>query len=99
MKEYCVDCEYAEKCEYAYCINFCDECKDRLTCGIRYESCDAGYDIECNNGFEPINDYDEWDDDEEEDTPTKSFLKCSATTHAFCPCTVRPKKEQNYKDP
>lgn len=35
-----------------YKDNFCDDCRDSVFCTIRSVSCQAGYDIECNNGFE-----------------------------------------------
>ena len=48
----CDGCEYYNECEYADNYNFCDDCKDCFGCPIRSVSCKAGYDIECNNGFE-----------------------------------------------
>lgn len=51
-KDYCLNCEYRETCELADNINFCEECKDCDTCTIK-SCCEAGHDIECNNGFEP----------------------------------------------
>lgn len=51
-KDYCLDCEYRESCELVDNINFCDDCADCIGCDIK-TSCDAGHDIECNNGFEP----------------------------------------------
>lgn len=43
---------------------FCEDCKDYYTCDILSE-CKAGYSVECNNGFEPKNDYaDDYDDED-----------------------------------
>ncbi len=53
---YCNHCEYADKCESAYGINFCEDCVEYAKCTIT-QSCEAGHDIECNNGFEDKNDY------------------------------------------
>ena len=54
---YCDSCEYYDECEDAGFVLFCDDCKDCNDCNIRYISCKAGHDIECNNGFEPKDDY------------------------------------------
>jgi hypothetical protein len=54
---YCDCCEYANECELADGINFCNDCKDCDECTIRTVCCEAGHDIECNNGFEDKNDY------------------------------------------
>lgn len=62
---YCDSCEYYDECELAGGINFCEDCKDCFTCDIRYSSCKAGHDIECNNGFEDKNDYCSEDEEEE----------------------------------
>ena len=54
---YCDACEFYDECEYSDGINFCDDCKDCFNCNLKYVSCKAGHDIECNNGFEDKNDY------------------------------------------
>ena len=54
---YCDTCGYADDCELAYGICFCEDCKDYHDCTIRYYTCEAGHEIECNNGFEDKNDY------------------------------------------
>lgn len=54
---YCDICEYADKCELADIVNFCDDCKDSANCTIRFETCEAGHYIECNNGWEDKEDY------------------------------------------
>ena len=51
-ENYCDICEYYDDCEYAGEVNFCEDCKDHNGCTLRYVSCKAGHDIECNNGFE-----------------------------------------------
>ena len=67
-KDYCIDCKEAGMCGYAYGVNFCDNCKDRFDCDIRYyNSCPEGHDMECNNGFASINDYDDYDDEEDDE--------------------------------
>lgn len=48
----CSGCEFYNDCEFADNYNFCDDCADGHFCSIRSVSCKAGYDIECNNGFE-----------------------------------------------
>ena len=53
---HCDFCEYANTCELAGGINFCEDCKDCAECTIK-ESCEAGHYIECNNGFEDKNEY------------------------------------------
>ncbi|MEE0983767.1 MAG: hypothetical protein U0L38_06915, partial [Bacteroidales bacterium] len=63
---YCDNCGFRDECELADNVNFCEDCKERWTCTIRYGFCMAGHDIECNNGFEPRNDY--CDDEKSEDT-------------------------------
>ncbi len=63
---YCDSCEYYNVCDYAGMINFCEDCRESCTCGIRFVSCLAGHDIECNNGFELKSDYGEDDEDAEE---------------------------------
>lgn len=63
MCDYCLNCEHREDCELADNINFCEDCKDYPHCDICYGYCEGGYAVECNNGFEPKNDYgdDEYD--------------------------------------
>lgn len=56
MVNHCEDCEYSNDCDIAYITEFCEDCKDYYTCDILSE-CKAGYSVECNNGFEPKNDY------------------------------------------
>lgn len=63
---YCDCCEYADKCELADGINFCDDCKECHTCTIRFNTCEAGHDIECNNGWEDKEDYCCEDEDDED---------------------------------
>lgn len=60
----CRWCKYRRICELADQVNFCEDCK-YYPCGINGAECKAGYEIECNNTFEPNDDY--CDDDEEED--------------------------------
>lgn len=63
---YCDNYKYSETCDIAFYTEFCDDCTDFLTCNIRYVTCAAGHDIECNNGFQPRNYYDDdYDNDEE----------------------------------
>lgn len=57
MKCYCETCKIKD-CQLREQINFCEDCKDYDDCTIK-ESCEAGYDIECNNGFEPCDDFDD----------------------------------------
>lgn len=64
MRDYCETCDFANKCSYAYAVRFCRECKDYWDCDIRNVSCMAGHDIECDNGFEEENEYDDEVDDE-----------------------------------
>lgn len=59
---YCDGCEYYDECEYAGMVNFCDDCKDGEGCGLRTVCCEAGHDIECNNGFEIKADYEDIED-------------------------------------
>lgn len=63
---YCNSCDFYEECDLAGDINFCEDCKDCETCTIKFNSCEAGHCIECNNGFEDKNDYcsDEPDEDD-----------------------------------
>lgn len=61
---YCYECEYRDNCELAEQINFCEDCKYNLTCDIK-SCCEAGHDIECNNGFEPKSYLDDESEDEE----------------------------------
>lgn len=81
MKMYCETCK-VKNCDLRDQINFCEDCADYLTCDIKggiCGTCEADYDIECNNGFElgedyyPYPEYDDFalffgelDDDEEE---------------------------------
>ena len=64
-REYCDDCKYATKCKIAYTVNFCENCKDYNDCDIRYYECEAGHEIECNNGFEENNSYCDYDEENE----------------------------------
>jgi len=54
MEDHCLDCQYKETCDiYKECsgdVSFCDGCADEDTCPM-LKSCDAGYNIECNNGY------------------------------------------------
>lgn len=59
---YCDNCGIRH-CELRGNINFCEDCKEYLHCKI-LSPCAAGYDVECNNGFEPC---DVWDDEEEDE--------------------------------
>lgn len=59
----CDFCKYYDECEFADYYNFCDDCKYGDDCTIRTVSCERGYDIECNNGFE---DKDILEDDEDD---------------------------------
>lgn len=59
MRDYCEECKYVNKCEYAFSIRFCRDCKDYWDCDIRNVCCKAGHDIECDNGFEEENELDE----------------------------------------
>lgn len=55
MKENrCSNCEFSEKCKYAYNYDFCEDCKYYGECGLTgaFSECKKGYEIECNNGFE-----------------------------------------------
>lgn len=54
---YCDTCEYYDECVFADGTNFCEDCKYYAECRIRTASCEAGHDIECNNGFEDKNEY------------------------------------------
>lgn len=62
---HCDCCEYADKCELADGINFCEDCRDFGECTIACVFCEAGHAIECNNGFEVKDGYCE-DYEEEE---------------------------------
>lgn len=57
---FCDSCEYADDCEYAYMMNFCENCKDYYNCNLRSAifTCKAGYELECNNGFEQSDEFD-----------------------------------------
>ena len=58
LKNRCYLCEYNETCELAFIVNFCDDCIDCDICDIKScTGCEMGYDIECNNGFESEEDY------------------------------------------
>ena len=48
----CFSCDFHDDCEFVNDYEFCDDCKDADICTIREVSCKAGYNIECNNGFE-----------------------------------------------
>ena len=61
----CTYCEHYDKCEYADEIRFCDECRHNYSCPIRNVCCEAGHDIECNNGFEERIEY--FGEEEEEE--------------------------------
>lgn len=63
----CWGCEYIDNCELAEQINFCEDCKDYPNCGICNGYCQAGHEIECNNGFEPKSEIDWEEDDEQND--------------------------------
>lgn len=52
MMNHCLTCEYYDECEHAEYVNFCEDCKEYAKCPIRTVCCEAGHDIECNNGFE-----------------------------------------------
>ena len=60
----CGLCEFRDNCKYANYYDFCDDCKYGGGCPLRSASCKAGYDIECNNGFE---DKELWEDEDEEE--------------------------------
>lgn len=62
---YCNTCEYRDTCELVDNINFCEDCKDYGKCCIDDVFCEAGHAIECNNGFEPKDDYCEDDEVDE----------------------------------
>ena len=57
----CYTCKFYDECEYSDGYNFCEDCKNADVCPIRYSSqtCKAGYEIECNNGFEIKSIFDE----------------------------------------
>ncbi len=50
---HCYCCDFADTCEIADLVNFCEDCIDYDDCSICDTKCDAGHFIECNNGFEP----------------------------------------------
>lgn len=58
-RAYCETCNYANKCSYAYSTRFCVDCKDYRNCDICYVTCKAGHAIECDNGFETENEYED----------------------------------------
>lgn len=68
MKKYCETCD-VEECELRGVINFCEDCKNYDTCDIRTWSygCEKDFEVECNNGFEPKNDFDDFISEEEEE--------------------------------
>ena len=53
----CASCEFGSTCELASVIHFCEDCIHFDTCDI-LATCDAGEYIECNNGFEPLDEED-----------------------------------------
>ncbi len=65
MKNYCKRCT-VEHCELRDEVNFCEDCAEYKTCPICYDCCESGHAIECNNGFESQNEYDEPVEDEDE---------------------------------
>lgn len=75
-ENYCETCDLADKCELAYGIMFCDNCKDSCDCSIKFATCEAGHFIECNNGWEDKEDYccEDEDDDKEEPDENLSYL-------------------------
>lgn len=62
---HCDCCDLRETCELVDGINFCEDCKDCDSCTIKLATCEAGYEIECNNGFE-IKDTCCFDEEDEE---------------------------------
>lgn len=50
---HCYCCDFADTCEIADLVNFCEDCIDYDDCSICDTECNAGHFIECNNGFEP----------------------------------------------
>lgn len=48
----CNGCKFYDDCVYADNYNFCEDCRAGFGCSLRTVQCEAGYDIECNNGFE-----------------------------------------------
>lgn len=59
MKNYCDSCDI-KNCELRDNVNFCDDCKDYYFCDLHYSTfgcCETGYNVECNNGFEPKDNY------------------------------------------
>lgn len=80
MKCYCDTCEVKD-CDLRDNVNFCEDCAEYRTCPLHdgvFGTCEAGYDIECNNGFEldedcyPYPEYDEfreicYEDEEDEE--------------------------------
>lgn len=65
MDNRCLNCEFSENCELFDAINFCEDCKDYHNCDICYETCEAGHQIECNNGFEVKSEYEEFEYEED----------------------------------
>ena len=61
----CDTCEYVLECEDAYMINFCDECRWHDDCTLMTHYCKGDHSIECNNGFEPIPEFDDNIDEDE----------------------------------
>lgn len=64
MEDFCLNCEHSDDCDLADQVNFCDDCQHRDSCDIRFEVCDDDHYIECNNGFEPRDYYDDYEDDD-----------------------------------
>jgi hypothetical protein len=60
---HCDGCN-TEDCESRNITSFCEDCKYYVSCDIKYVACDAGHEIECNNGFEPSNIFDDDEDDD-----------------------------------
>ena len=59
----CENCEHSDKCPLAKITNFCEDCKDYDICTIRDVYCEKGFEIECNNGFEENDYYDDYDEE------------------------------------
>ena len=51
-EDFCIGCNLREDCGLVNIVNFCDNCLHAESCEIRSVGCDAGHDIECNNGYE-----------------------------------------------
>ena len=61
-RNFCIGCDLFDICEFANNVKFCDNCNQGDICDVRTVCCDAGHDIECNNGYEE----DEMEVDEDE---------------------------------